>query len=325
MALSADARLVEGTADSAAAASSTVRVPEPTPGSLAGSLLDRPAHGRDTREGPSEASAVLGDGAEVRPDVSGFDQDLIERRNAVTGPITARLARRLKRALQDEHNDVLDRLRVGASSENRSGDKAAPGDAPGGELLPTRDEQECRYQEVALDSLREAIQAGVAFAGTAPPPAPTNADSPSPVSAPGSEPPSVARVEALAGALAMAIVEPLRRQLERTLVESSGEDQSVILDRAGAAYREWKGRRIEAQAGDTVVAAFSLGGLSAAMGGTMLRWLVHDQGGNCPDCDDNALAGPVRAGEPYPTGQVHPPAHGGCRCLLAPLSSSSKR
>ena len=29
-----------------------------------------------------------------------------------------------------------------------------------------------------------------------------------------------------------------------------------------------------------------------------------------------ALAGPTVKGEAYPTGQLHPPAHAGCRCLL---------
>jgi hypothetical protein len=48
----------------------------------------------------------------------------------------------------------------------------------------------------------------------------------------------------------------------------------------------------------------------------MLRWIVDDDGGPCPDCDDDALAGPTRKGDPFPTGQLHPPAHPGCRCVL---------
>ncbi|MEA2247481.1 MAG: hypothetical protein QOH46_2010, partial [Solirubrobacteraceae bacterium] len=26
-------------------------------------------------------------------------------------------------------------------------------------------------------------------------------------------------------------------------------------------------------------------------------------------------------GEPFPTGQLHPPAHLGCRCLLVPITA----
>ena len=51
-----------------------------------------------------------------------------------------------------------------------------------------------------------------------------------------------------------------------------------------------------------------------------LQWLVDDDG-HCPDCDDNALAGPTAKGETFPTGQLHPPAHPGCRCLLVPVTA----
>jgi len=30
------------------------------------------------------------------------------------------------------------------------------------------------------------------------------------------------------------------------------------------------------------------------------------------------MAGPTPKGERYPTGQPHPPAHTGCRCLVLP-------
>jgi hypothetical protein len=33
------------------------------------------------------------------------------------------------------------------------------------------------------------------------------------------------------------------------------------------------------------------------------------------------LAGPVPRGEAFPTGHPHPPAHAGCRCLLAPMDA----
>lgn len=49
-----------------------------------------------------------------------------------------------------------------------------------------------------------------------------------------------------------------------------------------------------------------------------MRWIVEDTDGPCPDCDDDALAGELPKGEAFPTGQHHPPAHSGCRCLLVP-------
>jgi len=67
-----------------------------------------------------------------------------------------------------------------------------------------------------------------------------------------------------------------------------------------------------------VVAAFARGAFAATPAATSSRWLVEDVDGPCPDCDDNVLAGDVPKGEAYPTGQQHPPAHPGCRCLVVP-------
>jgi hypothetical protein len=69
-----------------------------------------------------------------------------------------------------------------------------------------------------------------------------------------------------------------------------------------------------------LVAAHERGGFLARPEGTPLRWLVDDEG-PCPDCEDNALAGPTPRGERFPTGQLHPPAHLGCRCLLTPFTA----
>ena len=104
----------------------------------------------------------------------------------------------------------------------------------------------------------------------------------------------------------------------------SGCTRRMISRSRGATYAKYGPRegqaatRIERVAGDHVVAAFSLGELGIAREGTTLRWIVDDGDERCPDCDDNALAGPLPRGERYPTGQAHPPAHSGCRCLLAP-------
>ena len=51
----------------------------------------------------------------------------------------------------------------------------------------------------------------------------------------------------------------------------------------------------------------------------MLQWIPLAVG-RCADCDDNAFE-PTVKGEAFPTGQAHPPAHPGCRCLLAPAEA----
>jgi hypothetical protein len=115
-------------------------------------------------------------------------------------------------------------------------------------------------------------------------------------------------IDLTSDALAHVVVTMLRRQIE----EGNGD----IGDRVGAAYREWRGERVERLAGDYVTQAFSAGVVSARTEGK-LRWVVTHSGG-CSDCEDNGLAGTVGTDEPFPTGHAHPPAHSGCRCLVTP-------
>ncbi len=115
-------------------------------------------------------------------------------------------------------------------------------------------------------------------------------------------------VDHAANGLAQVIVAMLRRQI------ADGGDEPA--DRIGAAYREWRGERIERLVGDSATQAFSAGVLAARADGKV-RWIVTNVSG-CSDCDDNALAGAVSVDEVFPTGHAYPPAHSGCRCLVAP-------
>ena len=212
---------------------------------------------------------------------------VVAQRDEVLTPLVATLARRLKRALQDDQNDILDRLR------------AKGGWAPG--VLPSEDDHARRYVVAAGDQLMEVARAGATFAGG-------KADE-----APG--------VEDVATDLASDIVAPLRRRLEGEGPSVEEGDESALVELVGAAFREWKGARTERLAGDKAIFAFARAALSAVPRGTMLRWVVVDDVAECPDCDDNALADPVRSGEDFPTGHPHPPAHAGCRCLLVPANA----
>jgi hypothetical protein len=99
-------------------------------------------------------------------------------------------------------------------------------------------------------------------------------------------------------------------------IDGAAEDDASITQRLGARYREFKGQELDAIVGDTLAAAWALGVYDAAPRGATLRWVAAEEG-QCPDCDDNALE-PTVKGEAFPTGQPHPPAHPGCRCLLVP-------
>ncbi len=258
------------------------QVARPKPGPPAGAA-GAPTEAAETP--PAEGAAESGP---VAPEGAAADVDpVVAQRDEVLTPLVATLARRLKRALQDDQNDILDRLRARGSWT--------------AEVLPAEAEHAQRYVRAGLDQLLEAARAGATFAGG-------KADE-----APG--------VEDVAAELASDIVTPLRRRLEGEGPSVNEGDESALVELVGAAFREWKGARTERLAGDHAVYAFARAALAAVPVGTALRWVVDDDVAECPDCDDNALAGPVPSGEDFPTGHPHPPAHAGCRCLLAPATA----
>lgn len=218
----------------------------------------------------------------------------LEGRDDLLDNLEAGLTRALKRVLGDEQNEVLDGLRrLGASSSL--------------EVLPEAAVQTASYRDAATPWLQQAARAGIGFVSE--PGGGTDAEKAHP------------SLDTQAMALARDLVEPLRERLERALDGGAdAEDPSVVAERLRATYRQWKVQQVEECARHHVVAAFSAGAFAATPDVTTLQWLVDDDG-HCPDCDDNALAGPTAKGQPFPTGQLHPPAHPGCRCLLVPITA----
>ena len=202
----------------------------------------------------------------------------LARRDEVVAPFEQTLTRRLKRVLADEQNEVLDLLRRGPSGK-------------GGDVLPPAADHVARYRDAAADALQDAWRAG---AGTSDQPIPAD----------------------LLTDLATELVEPLRTRVER-VVGRSGEGEELA-DALRGCYREWRGRLSDGAVRHAVIAAYSAGVYDAAAPDTKLCWVVDNGGVPCPDADDNALAGAVPKGEPYPTGHLRPPAHPGCRCLAIP-------
>ncbi|MBW3558091.1 MAG: hypothetical protein KY454_14240, partial [Actinobacteria bacterium] len=214
------------------------------------------------------------------------DEHLLQARDRVIEPLGTQLARRLKRALQDEQNTTLDRLRTSRGQTQLDG------------LLPSTTEQAEPYRRLALSFLSDAAAAGAAASPFGPVPH---------------------SVEDLAMELGAELAGGLRVRVRQVLAACAGEDLdlSSMSDRISAVYREWKTHKVERLAAHFLVAAHERGRFVSHPVGTRLRWIVDDEG-PCPDCDDNALAGGIPRGEAYPTGQLHPPAHLGCRCLLTP-------
>ncbi len=279
---------------------------EPTPGDTTGAHVEPAAEPAPTAErepaieaapagnaepasdtAPAAEAAASAEGGSAPPndatEEAAADAALLARRDDIVSEIDARLLRRLKRVLTDEQNEVLDRLR------------RARGTSPA-EVLLEESSQLARWEAAALDQLDEAASGGAEFLGH------------------GSDGGPVAD---LARHLATLLVGPLRDRVVAALEEADG-DQDRAAERVRACYREWKTARVAEVSRHSIVAAFGRGSLASAPEGCRMRWVVD--GTPCPDAEDNALAGPVAKGDEYPTGHLAPPAHPGCRCLLALVS-----
>jgi hypothetical protein len=199
-------------------------------------------------------------------------------------PLARDLNRAAKRALQDQQNELLDQIRT------------IKGKVAADTVLPTVEAQEAAWAQVLEAPLRTAYAAGAAAIRDG-------------AGAPDAEPPSELFAE-----LARPMVAPWRQRLI-SAVDGADDDPDAVTQRLGARYREYRGRELEDALGDALAEAWARGEYAAVPDGTLLRW-VPAEVGRCPDCDDNALE-PTTKGAPFPTGQVRPPAHPGCRCFLA--------
>jgi DivIVA domain-containing protein len=222
------------------------------------------------------------DGAE--PAAEGDDPVTVtlRDRDAVLAGVERELGRRLKRVLADEQNEVLDLLRRGRTLEFD-------------DVVPAPDEHADRYAIAATPDLDLAAEHGATSVGGK----------------------VLDSTDDLAGQLGRVLVDPLRVRIERSFDDCDG-DLEEVTERLRSLYREWKSQHIGAAVRHYTAAAYAWGAYEASPEGAELRWLVDRTGEACPDADDNALAGEVRKGEPFPTGDRCSPAHPGCRCLVVP-------
>lgn len=251
---------------------------------------------------PTESDAEGGSLGLAIPLVASSDPEtdgLVAERDDLLDPIIARMARRLKRAMQDDQNLLLHRLR------NDSGEYRQ-------ELLSSEDDQRRGLVEASVDFLGDAFDAGETFAHQQL----GHADEAV------SDATEINRSAVGTGAqeLADTVVTLLRRRLLEEDVEGPGPSEEEATELVSAAYREWRGERIERLVGDHVIGAFS-SGVRAASAKASLRWIPSGSDDACADCEDNALADAVADGERFPTGHLHPPAHVGCRCLVVPTKT----
>ena len=193
--------------------------------------------------------------------------------------------------LADEQNDVLHTLR--RNEPVRTLDT----------ILPWQSDHAERYATAIAEELMDSALAGAASLDDGGPDAHRI---------------DIGRTDALGpavDALATSIIEPLRQRLERAV--ASADDNGELAGVVRGIYREWKTQRIDEHLDDVLRMAYGRGAYSTLVPGTNVCWMVDPAGPECPDAEDNSLAGAIAAGEPFPTDHLCAPAHDGCRCLLS--------
>ncbi|HEY0518717.1 MAG TPA: DivIVA domain-containing protein [Ilumatobacteraceae bacterium] len=221
-----------------------------------------------------------------------IDETLFGQRDASLTPIIVTCARKLKRVLADEQNEILHTLR--RNEPVRTIDT----------MLPWETEQASRYAAAITSDLEKAALMGAASIDKG-----TAKEHKADINRAGAVKPAIE-------ALTTTIVAPLRARLERAVTDANG-DNGELADTVRGVYREWKTQRIDEHLDDVARTAFGRGALAAVVPGTRVCWMVDPNGPACPDAEDNALAGEVAAAQPFPTGDTSAPAHEGCRCMLA--------
>jgi DivIVA domain-containing protein len=238
----------------------------------------------------SEPPAEVADGpqpaAEPEPEAEAPPPSAVEswraRRAEVVDPLLVSVAKRAKRAAQDDQNALLDAVR-----RHKGRPTAAQVLAPEPEFLAA-------WVSVTREAIDDAYRGGrVAIGG---------------------EPSAVD--DDLAAEMAAMIVLPVRERIGAAIDSGEEGDTGGLVERIGARFREWKNQSLENALADALAMSWSRGVYDAAPDGTVLQWIPLVEG-RCADCDDNGLE-PTVKGSTFPTGQAHPPAHPGCRCLLAP-------
>jgi len=224
--------------------------------------------------------------------VAADEESPFDQRDADLTPLIVASAKKLKRVLADEQNEVLDALRRREPVRDLA------------DLLPLPADHLARFRVAIVDDLLAAANAGASLV------------SPGRV-ARLTKPDATKAVQAGDAVLDEWLIVPLRERLDRCVADGDG-DNAGIAKRVRAVYRECKTQHIDEQLDDVIHAAHGSGLFSVIESGATVDWVPDPSHAACADCNDNTLGGAVAAGVAFPTGHLFPPAHLGCRCLLLP-------
>jgi DivIVA domain-containing protein len=230
--------------------------------------------------------------AKAKPAAPVVDLARFEERNEELSPVVVAMARKLKRVLADEQNTVLGHVRAKRSSLDIDA------------VLGTEAEHSARYASAVAEDSMAAASAGAKS-----------------VKAAGGSSRRVTQKAIAAhavSAITAGLVAGFREDARIAIGEAEG-DREVLLGLIRDVYRSWKTERIDSHVDDIACSSYSHGAYLALEPGSKITWMAEPDTNCCSECEDNSLGGSVVRGDDFPTGHSHPPAHAGCRCLVAPV------
>jgi vacuolar-type H+-ATPase subunit H len=222
------------------------------------------------------------------------DQGVFDHRDEVLEPILVLITRKMKRVLADEENSILTYLQGKKSVVALE------------KVLPVGDEHLQMYVEALAEDVISAAMAGAQSLSKS-----LKADLRKRVT-------RSAVLQVVSRTIDESTIRPLREKIQRAVEQSNG-DKDEMSNLIRSVYREMKMQRVEQQVSDIARMAYSRGAYLVLDQGTKVCWMVDPNGPSCADAEDNSLAGSTGLGSEFPTGHIHPTAHAGCRCLIAPI------
>ena len=222
------------------------------------------------------------------------DQGVFDHRDAVLEPILVLITRKMKRVLADEENSMLTYLQGKKSIVALE------------KVLPAADEHLQMYVEALAEDVISAAMAGAQSLSKS-----LKADLRKRIT-------RSAVMQVVSGTMDESTIRPLREKIQRAVEQSNG-DRDEMSNLIRSVYREMKMQRVEQHVSDIARMAYSRGAYLVLDQGAKVCWMVDPNGPSCADAEDNSLAGSTGLGSEFPTGHIHPTAHTGCRCLIAPI------
>jgi DivIVA domain-containing protein len=193
--------------------------------------------------------------------------------------------RSVRRALNDDQSEVLDRLRAGRGAIEVS-------------ELPRFTDQIERYLTPLRDGLAPVALAGARAGGRREIPAGV--------------------LDNLAKQLAKYIVDKVRIPVIREVEHATDHDREKLFEPIRSIYRDFRNTGLLDLADDALYESFAIGLYGAIPDEAPVVWLLDPRHDPDPVCEINAGRSGVLKGQKFPSGHVRPLALPNCRCLVVP-------